>query len=554
LLSDKISLVNLKPISLIIDVLNNMDKRKLYLLALMTGILLTPAWYSWGSGLFLLFAFVPLLYAADIVSTNPKPGKRVFYYAFIAFLVWNVLSTWWIKNASFAGMIVAVLLNSFLMAGTFWLYFITKKKTGNKFGYFSLLIYWVCYEYFYLHAEISWTWLNLGNGFANDIRLIQWYEYTGTLGGTLWVLLVNIIIYQTLVLYLKERRLKPLSRRLVLLAVLLLFPIGYSMIRFHTYKEKHDPYEIVVIQPNIDPYEKFNDIPPLEQMSLLTKLADSLTSSSTDYIVAPETFINNNLWLDRMEENPSIIALRNFHKKYPQSMIVIGATAYQLYKDPNEATATSRRLDQYYYDSFNTSLQLDSTGTIPFYHKSQLVVGVEKMPYPDKLAFLKKLMLNLGGTFRSHGTQDYRDAFVSTSGENRVAPVICYESIFGEYVTDYISNAGANLIFVITNDGWWGDTPGYVQHNSFSSLRAIETRRSIARSANTGISSFINQKGEILQTIGWWKQGVIIDTLNANDKITFYVSQGDYIGRVAAFFSFIGILYLLVFSIMKRKA
>jgi len=162
-------------------------------------------------------------------------------------------------------------------------------------------------------------------------------------------------------------------------------------------------------------------------------------------------------------------------------------------------------------------------------------------------------MLRLGGTFRSHGTQDYRDAFPSSDGQFYVGPVICYESIFGEFVTEYVSEAGANLIFVITNDGWWGDTPGYIQHNSFSALRAIENRRSIARSANTGISSFFNQKGEILESLGWWERGAIRETINANSEITFYTRHGDYFGRVSAFAGIALLLYTLSMGIIKKR-
>lgn len=483
---------------------------------------------------------------------------------------------------------MAVLLNSFLMSFAVWLFSVTRRKLGDRIGYSSLVFYWIGYEFMYLHGEISWTWLNLGNGFANNIRLIQWYEYTGTLGGTLWVLVVNILLYKVLKTILTSKSVHPLSNmalaflraminrpgknnegysaegqknlfsdrsiktNIIVVICLLIIPSIYSLLKFYTYQEKTDPYEMVVIQPNIDPYEKFNDIPPMEQMQILIRLADSLVTPNTEYIVVPETFINNNLWLDRLNENPSISALQEFQAKHPGTKIVVGATTYKIYKTSDEVTATARALDDFFYDSFNTALQVDSTTSIPYYHKSQLVVGVEKMPYPDKLGFLKTLMLNLGGTFRSHGTQNYRDAFPSPDDKCRVAPVICYESIFGEYVTKYVSQAGANFLFVITNDGWWGDTPGYVQHNSFSSLRAIETRRSIARSANTGISSFINQKGEILQRIPWWVQGAIRDTLNANDKITFYVRYGDYIGRAAVFSGVVVIIYLL-FYLLRNK-
>ena len=172
------------------------------------------------------------------------------------------------------------------------------------------------------------------------------------------------------------------------------------------------------------------------------------------------------------------------------------------------------------------------------------------MPYTWLLKPLEKLTLHLGGIFRSHGTQKERDVFKASDDDASIAPVICYESVFGEFVGDYIKE-GANVIFVITNDGWWGDTPGYRQHNAYSCIRAVETRRSIARSANTGISCFINQRGEIMQKLGWWQRGAIKDTLNANDRLTFYVKNGDYIGRTASFFTLLIVLYYIVQTILN---
>jgi len=162
----------------------------------------------------------------------------------------------------------------------------------------------------------------------------------------------------------------------------------------------------------------------------------------------------------------------------------------------------------------------------------------------------------LGGTFRSHGTQKERDVFSSSNNVVKAAPVICWESVFGEYVGDYIKK-GANIIFVITNDGWWGNTPGHRQHNSISSIRAIETRRSIARSANTGISCFINQRGEVLQSLTWWKRGALIGTLNLNNRITFYSRHGDYIARTAFYLAlfFLGGVLVKIFTnkYLKRR-
>ena len=134
----------------------------------------------------------------------------------------------------------------------------------------------------------------------------------------------------------------------------------------------------------------------------------------------------------------------------------------------------------------------------------------------------------------------------------KVAPVICYESVYGEFLAGYIRK-GAQLIFVITNDGWWGDTPGYRQHFTFSQLRAIESRRSVARSANTGTSAFINQRGEAFQMTPYWEPAVIRQKINANDRITFYVRYGDYIARICAYVSALLLLITISRNLANRK-
>jgi apolipoprotein N-acyltransferase len=271
-----------------------------------------------------------------------------------------------------------------------------------------------------------------------------------------------------------------------------------------------------------------------------------------DYFIAPETSINNNIWMDQIEDVPDIQLIRDFLHAYPKASYIPGIQCYRRFLPGEELNDNAREIPgtDIRFESFNAAIQLDSTLHVPFYFKSKLVVGVEKMPYARYLKFLEKYTVRLGGTFRGWGTQKDRGVFFSASDSTGVGPIICYESVYGEFVTEYVKN-GANLLFVITNDGWWGDTPGYHQHNAFSSLRAIETRRSIARSANTGISCLINQRGEVLDKLGWCQQGTVKGTIQANDALTYYVRNGDYIGRAAGFFALLILLIYFIRILMR---
>jgi apolipoprotein N-acyltransferase len=537
-----------------------MKRSRMFLLALLSALLLSIPFYTWGTGFLLMVAFVPLLFMEEeIAARKRKRAKKdrkgsVIGYALVSFALFVILTSWWVWYASWTGPVAATIVTGSYMTLAFFLFHFTRRRLGDRLGYASLVFFWLTFEFLYLRAQINFPWTMLGNAFAKEVWAIQWYEWTGVLGGSLWVLIMNILIFKLV----KGWRAKPSlaanrSRVSWVLAVLLI-PMVVSLIRFFTYEEKEDPYEMVVLQPNIDPYLKFNDLPQEKQTEFLLQVADSLVRPQTDYVIGPETFINNGVWLSTMHQHPEVLKLQRFLKNFPETNMVIGASTYKLYTDPSEFTSTSQpyRMGESRFDYFNTAFQLDKSGEIPYYHKSMLVVGVEKMPHKELLGFLEKLVVNLGGTMRGNGTQEFRETFTSPQDGTRVAPVICWESIFGEYVTDYVSEAGAHFLFVITNDGWWRDTPGHKQHNTYARLRAIETRRSVARSANTGISSLIDQRGVELERIGWWERSGLRGTLNKNDKITFYVKHGDYLGRIAVLITAILLLYSFVIRYIRK--
>ena len=132
-------------------------------------------------------------------------------------------------------------------------------------------------------------------------------------------------------------------------------------------------------------------------------------------------------------------------------------------------------------------------------------------------------------------------------GSGKIAPIVCYESVFSEFVATQ-TNIGAQLLCVITNDGWWGDTPGYKQHFSFARLRAIENRRWLIRSANTGKSGVINPAGEIVEETRWGAEKALSSEVQLLNTKTIYTVLGDYLGRSSAFLS----VFIFIFAISKK--
>lgn len=524
-----------------------MNRKQSFFISAISGILLSLPWLYPGLGWFLFFSFVPLLTVEDQLSRqNNQLSNSFFIHAFVAFLIWNVLSTWWIAYVSVSGMMLISVLNAVLMACLWWLMHVIRSRFTTRTGYFSLIVFWLCFEFLQHNWDFPWPWLTLGNGFANSVKIIQWYEFTGVLGGSLWILLVNILIFLAAKNFSERLFLKSIRMAGVALIVVFL-PLFGSLYLYSWYSEKGEFQNVVVLQPNINPYtEKFSGLSAEDQVSKLLSLTESNLSDSTDIVLAPETALSP-MWEDSaLIKNRSLIAISKIMQRYPKVRFIAGAITQRKFWKDEVITETARRSadDSFYYDVFNSALMIDQTSGIQISHKSILVSGVEKMPFQKYFSFLGEYVLHLGGTSGSLGAADEPVLFSGKNGM-KIGPVICFESAFGEYSGKMVKR-GANLLVVLTNDGWWKDSPGIWQHFGYSRLRAVETRRSIAHSANTGISGFINQRGDLLKKTVVNSEEVLHSQIRLNGEITFFVSHGDYLGRISMILSGLILIYLIV--------
>lgn len=529
-------------------------KIKLFLLlSVLSGLLLFASWPANGFTPLVFVALVPLLFIQQYLGDNNKKG--MFWYAWLAFFLWNILTTWWIWNSTLSGALMAFILNSMFTAIVFQLYHVSRKKLfNNKKGAFILLFYWVTWEYIHMNWDLTWSWMNIGNVFASKHIWIQWYEYTGSLGGTVWVLVVNILIYNIISGFISKVGKVKLIISTSELVLVILVPLIFSISLYNNYQEEENPVDIVVVQPNIDPYNEQYSLPYEKILDKNLELASRLITDSTDFVVFPESALQEDIWEEWLDRSISLRTIKKALTQFPNTTIVIGATTYKLVKDGEEMTNAARKFkksaDHYY--AFNTAILIEDDQDFQLHHKSKLTPGVEIMPSWWFLKPLEKLAIDLGGTTGTLGRENEPVAFLNSTIKAGITPIICYESVYGEFVANSV-NLGAGLIFVITNDGWWGDSPGYKQHFLFSVLRAIETRRSVARSANTGISAFINQRGDVFQQTPYWEPAVIQQTLNANYENTYYTENGDYIGRTSGFVSALLILIAFTQGYLRKK-
>ena len=464
----------------------------------------------------------------------------------MAILIWNASTTWWLWNSTDVGSIAAIIANSLLMCLPWWGYHLFKNKYSKTIGYISLLAFWLLFEYIHLNWQLSWPWLTLGNVFASHPGWIQWYEFTGVSGGTIWVLLTNILIYRLLV-QLKSKK-SVITNGIAVFTIFLLPFLVSFLLNIPASQNSHSG-NILIIQPNVDPYQKFESVSVPQQIQKLITLSESGLDSSTQLILWPETALNAGIDQSQTSTHPIYQPLFDFINRHPHITLLSGIETYQSYGN-QKASATSRKAGNgMYYDYYNAAVAIKANQPLQFYHKSKLVPGVESLP--TFLNFMAPLFEKFGGTTGGYGRDTAAMAFHIKGNAYIPAPIICYESIYGEYVADYVKK-GANVLTIITNDGWWGNTPGHQQHLQYARLRAIETRRYVARSANTGISAVIDERGNILATQPWDQTAVIKYKVPTLGGETFYVKHGDYLYKLGTILGTLLILWNIVLFIKNK--
>ncbi len=523
-------------------------------LSSLSGVLLSLGFPPLPLTFLLFIAWVPILLVESEISQE-KEKVSLFPYAYNAFALWNVLVTWWVGNTAFIAGFFAFFLNALFMSVPFLLFSKTKKVAPN-IAYAAFAAYWISFEMLHLNWEISWSWLNLGNAFGQFPSWVQWYEYTGIFGGTLWVILLNILIFKLFQRNNFSLSLKNIWQEntggVLKIIIIVVMPIALSLVMYFRHGEVGRDVEVVVVQPNFEPhYEKFQ-IPREQQLERFITLSKEALTANTEYLVFPETSFSGGE-KEGIANNTSVRKLERFISGYPNLKLVTGVNAYKIF-EPGEphtnATRTDKRSDgsTVHWEAYNAAIQINPNDTVQFYVKGKLVPGAEITPYRKIFFFLQPVVDALDGSLEGHGVSRKRKAFESNSG--KVAPVICYESVFGDYHAGYVRE-GAEAIFIVTNDGWWDRSPGYQQHLKFASLRAIETRRSVARSANVGTTCFINQRGDVLQPTTYGKAAASRGIIKFNDRITFYVQWGDLIGRLAVFLAAILFLNTIAKSLKR---
>jgi apolipoprotein N-acyltransferase len=567
-------------------------------LSLAFVVLMSLPWLVPHMGWTALIGLLPLLIMEQLAAEESR--KHFWWWHYGTFVLWNAVTTWWVGEATVGGAVFAILANSLQMSLIFGTFRWVKRRLGGALPYIFLAAAWLAWEKYYLTvAEISWPWLVLGNAFADTTSLIQWYSVLGHLGGSLWVWLSNLSLFGLMVA-LSDGRMARWNGKARLAAfagtlVALFGPMVWSWCLSYDAASGQE-LKVVIGQPNYDPYEKFQSLSREEQDKRFLDLLEQADWSSGEptLVLAPETFTAR-VYTNAVGMHETSVRFQEFLHRHPQATLIFGAStyepvssysqpdpcAYEMGKEPNGKTL--------WMLLHNSAILTDTSARYQLFHKSKLVVGTELTPYPKFFIPLEKLLnhgdylmakdigqkdisclsMSIPATEESASAKNYADArpateesasaknYADATADSSVSGVaigtaVCYESVYGEYCTGYVRK-GAQLLTVITNDAWWGNTPGYKQHFSYSRLRAIETRRWVARCGNTGVSAIIDPCGRVLERTPWWEPALLEGTVKLSTYQTFFVRNGDIVGRISVFLFGLLLLAALFRPSKKRR-
>ena len=486
-----------------------------WILSITAAILLALSFPPFNLSILQIPAFLCLFR----IGTKCESKRAVILYVYPSFTLWNLFTSYWLMMATVAGGLAAILANGILMLVPFLLIRRFQQSNLNPIlsAFFAASI-WVSFEFLHHNWDLAWPWLTLGNGWSNLTGVIQYISVTGVLGISFWVIFSSALLHEYII--------KPEKKKILAAAigVLILFPL-LSLISFSTmHYADEEAIEVTVVQPNSDSYQRYGGEASYDQLiGKLLRLSNEAKTEKTDVIIWPENAMDSSLRIDDPRFNVILDSLKVW-----DASLITGLAFIETYEENDERPEVVRESSGgVVYNVFNAAVFLEPDHPTKVYRKGRLVPIVERFPYVTYLQRLDVFSWIDWGTFVGYGLGQQPTLFTVDNFETPA--LICYDSVFPSWVNAF-ARSGAGFLTIITNDGWWGDSAGHLQHFAYARLRAIEQRMWIARSANNGISGIISPDGKVQKETEYWTEDAFTFTIYNSNHKTFYNRFGDWLG------------------------
>jgi apolipoprotein N-acyltransferase len=477
-----------------------MKKEWMFLLVYpaVSGLLLGAAFPPLPLGVLAYLALIPLF-----ISAQRLTGRQAFGAGFIQGIFFYLTAIYWVSWVSLPGMLGAVFYMS-VFRGLFTYLFSRVLSRFGSLGLWAAPFLWVGFEYLNSLGDLGFPWAVAGNSQSAFLPLIQYASVTGVYGVSFWLVVVNLVALALL---------REVERRKMLLvgfAALFIAPLSHGLLAL---SEEHSGRTVVVaaVQPDMPPVAKeyrgfeynFGKLKPMTELA---------AEQGAQLVVWPETAVG-------------YIKSRTYRADREQVERLVDSLGVHLY------TGAYRLVTGSPVQVFNSSfLFAPGKGITDYYDKTHLVPFGERAPFPGLIPFLRKIQFS-GGGFVAGNWDSGEVQTVFEGPDVRFSALICFDSVFPGFVSEFVAR-GAELLVVITNDGWFGRSSGPYQHAEASVFRAIENRRSVVRCANTGVSTLVDPYGRQSETTGIFHPAVITGEVAVRADLTFYTRYGDLFSQI----------------------
>lgn len=490
------------------------------LLLFLSALLLELSFAPFNQCYLAFFALFPLFYVLERTK-----------YAFVAGLIWGVFygifsihwlalnsgTYWWLATFSMLLAAIFLALNFGLIA---WLFRIIQKK-NETLAWFFLPFIWVAVEFLRSFGIFGFPWIALGHSQAYNTAYLQIADIGGVYTVSLFIVITNLFLY---LLY-KSFSIKRLCALLIVIAI----PFIYGIFMLNTTIASDKEVSFRIVQPNIPAKEKWI---PTNRLPIIMKL-DSLSRTKTklmpDVIVWPETavpyYLRSSLHYQHILKTCS---------KDLNATLITGALDYFYPNEDTYLTSNSMMVFEPGKKEMRESL----------YDKIHLVPFGEFTPGGK----LFKWMNNMQYGQSDFVYRKFQENMKMTKEDIPFSPMICYDSVFPQTLRSFCAK-GSQYNILITNDVWFGRSVGPYQHASLAIVRSVETRKSMVRSANAGISMFIDEKGRVQKSLPLYTAGIIDANLKASSYESPYVRTGNLFGYLITLIALSG----LIISLWPRK-
>ncbi len=502
--------------------------------SLLSGVFLGLSFPSYPFIRLEVLAWVALLPMLISLRGVEKIGD-FFRQVYLSMFVFCLISLWWVCLATFPGGVLTIIAQAFFLTVPLFAFYAVKKMAGYRFALFSLPFLWVAWEWAYMQQDLSLGWLTFGNSQANLNLMIQYADFTGVWGISFWLVWFNVLAVLALTGSRRETR-----RSLAIMALMIVAPLLYASLLFYregTVSEKELQLRVTLVQPDISPHEKWVQYNSADIMARYYRITGkAIRDNRPELVIWPETAIPFSILDAPYAADLHLLrfALREWNTSLLTGFIDIGDERNQL------------------HESFNASMMLQpSRGEPQIYRKMRLVPFAERVPYVENFPWLGNLTFSLAG-IRGWGKGQESSVMELSSSRNGhvvIANIICYESIFPSLVSEFVGK-GAQLLTLVTNDGWYGTSYGPYQHLAIGRMRCIENRRAMARCANTGLTVVLDKFGRTMAEVPWWQEETLTAEVPLESRMTFYTSHPDLLPKGA---SALSAVFLIVAFFIKRR-